>query len=158
MKAKIGSSTLDIERIDDRHLRIGNKTIEVDACQVSPQVYSLLIGGKSYQVTVSAQDEDIQVSVKGQTFHVQFTSPELSNLKTKTPKKQKAAISSPMPGRVLGIYVKKNQKVQKGDRLLILEAMKMENEFTSPVDGKVKSISVKDADIVQAGQELMTIE
>ena len=62
-----------------------------------------------------------------------------------------------MPGKVIEIFVKPNQKVKKGDRLLILEAMKMEHTIRAPIDGVVKSIFCQTGSLVEEGSELLTL-
>ncbi len=63
-----------------------------------------------------------------------------------------------MPGRVLSVHVKPGQGVEAGERLLVLEAMKMENRLTAPVAGKVISVDVSDGDQVAEGALLVEIE
>ena len=65
--------------------------------------------------------------------------------------------SSPMPGTILKVNVAVGAEVKKGDVLLILEAMKMENEIMAPCDGKVLSVSAKSGDSVNAGDALVSI-
>lgn len=65
-------------------------------------------------------------------------------------------VNAPMPGKIVKISAKVGQKVRKGDILMILEAMKMQNEIGSPVDGTVKSITVADGGKVKPG-ELMAV-
>lgn len=67
-------------------------------------------------------------------------------------------IEAPMPGTILSINVTKGQTVKKGEILLVLEAMKMENEIVSPIDGKVISINVKPGDNVNSGEILISLD
>ncbi|HZK33707.1 MAG TPA: biotin/lipoyl-containing protein [Bacillota bacterium] len=85
----------------------------------------------------------------------------------KAPKKAKTAdtgksgsikIESPMPGSIFDIKVAVGQEVKQGDVVLILEAMKMENEIMAPQDGKVSSIVVNKGDAVDTGDALVTME
>lgn len=66
-------------------------------------------------------------------------------------------MSAPMPGTILDILVTEGQTVKKGEIILILEAMKMENEITSPVDGVVSKIYTSKSAIVNAGDPMLTI-
>ncbi|MBO8139766.1 MAG: biotin/lipoyl-binding protein [Thermosipho sp. (in: Bacteria)] len=68
------------------------------------------------------------------------------------------SIVSPMSGIILKIFVSPGQKINAGDKLLVLEAMKMENEIKSDVSGVVKSILVKEGDSVETGQALVELE
>jgi glutaconyl-CoA decarboxylase len=66
-------------------------------------------------------------------------------------------VDAPMPGKVLGIKVSAGQAVKKGDVVVILEAMKMENEIVAPEDGTVASINVASGENVETGATLITI-
>ena len=68
------------------------------------------------------------------------------------------SISSPMPGKVIKISVKKGDRVSHGDTLAIVEAMKMENHISAPLNGVVKSIFIKEGDMVDGGMVLMNVE
>ena len=67
------------------------------------------------------------------------------------------SVDAPMPGNIISVNVKAGQAVKRGDVLLILEAMKMENEIMAPCDGTVGSVSVAAGQTVQSGQQLLTI-
>lgn len=69
-----------------------------------------------------------------------------------------AAVEAPMPGTILKVLVSAGQSVSKGDTLLILEAMKMENEITAPSDGTVSAVCVAAGDAVEVGKTLVTIK
>lgn len=66
-------------------------------------------------------------------------------------------VPAPMPGKILGVKVSVGQAVKKGDVLVILEAMKMENEIVAPSDGTVASINVSNGDAVESGATLATL-
>ena len=66
-------------------------------------------------------------------------------------------VAAPMPGKILGIKASVGQAVKKGDVIVILEAMKMENEIVAPQDGKVASIDVANGDSVESGATLATL-
>ncbi len=69
-----------------------------------------------------------------------------------------AEIKAPMPGLIIKNFVKENQHVKKGDGLVIIEAMKMENELRAKADGIVKKVLVKEGDSVDKGETLITIK
>ena len=79
--------------------------------------------------------------------------PGVSDSKLKT----SAKINAPMPGSILRVNVSKGDSVTKGQSLIILEAMKMENEIKSPVDGKISFIKVTKGESVNLGQTLLEI-
>lgn len=67
-------------------------------------------------------------------------------------------IKAPMPGKIISVDVKVGDDVQKGQDIMVLEAMKMENRLKSPVDGKIKSINVKEGDSCNLNDLLMVID
>ena len=67
------------------------------------------------------------------------------------------AVTAPMPGKILGIKAQVGQAVAKGEAIIVLEAMKMENEIVAPSDGTVATIDVAVGDAVEAGQALATL-
>ena len=70
----------------------------------------------------------------------------------------KGSVKAPLPGTIISINVKVGNKVKKGDSLIKLIAMKMENEVTAPTDGKVKEVKVKVNDTVNRGDVLVVLE
>ncbi|EEG52524.1 biotin/lipoyl-containing protein, partial [Enterocloster asparagiformis] len=66
-------------------------------------------------------------------------------------------VTAPMPGKVVGVKASAGQAVKKGDTILVLEAMKMENDIVAPQDGTVASINVSTGDSVESGAVLATL-
>ncbi len=123
--------------------------------------YRVKVNGKVYEVevemldTVAVQSSVIQQpQVVAQPVAVQNT-PQITN---ESQESVSGRIKVPLAGRVVDIKVKEGQEVNVGDLLLVIEAMKMNNDVTSPVKGVVKSINVKVGDTVEANQLLMVIE
>lgn len=130
---------------------------------------------KTYKITVNGTAYDVTVEELGGTAAPSFTAPApaatpaaapaAAPVKTPAaPAPVKAAvpaggtkISSPMPGTILKINVKAGDSVKKGDVLLLLEAMKMENEIMAPSDGKVVSVSTATGASVNAGDLLIVL-
>ena len=119
------------------------------------------IGMKKYVIKLNGKVYEVEME--------EVTPSESSALEAKTqikeaPAASKAAtgaaevIEAPMPGTVLSFSVNEGDRVRKGDLLLILEAMKMENEIVSPVDGRVSLIAAKAGQSVNAGEVLLKIE
>jgi biotin carboxyl carrier protein len=116
---------------------------------------SLFVDGEPYEVYCEVKDEghfllwighncyDIKY---GESFGSEETEEALS------------VICAPMPGLVAKVKVKENDKVSKGDPILILEAMKMQNELKSPKDGIIKEILINEGTKVSLGQKLIVLE
>lgn len=119
---------------------------------------------KNYTITVNGNVYDVTVEETGAT---QGTAPAAKPVAAPKPAAKaapKAAgagsvkVNAPMPGKILSVKVSEGQAVKKGDVLLILEAMKMENEVVAPEDGTVASINCASGDSVEAGDVLATLQ
>lgn len=118
---------------------------------------------KNYTITVNGNVYD--VTVEGGAAGAATSAPKAAAPKAAAPKAApKAAagqgsvkVNSPMPGKILSVKASVGQAVKKGEVLMILEAMKMENEVVAPEDGTVASIDVAAGDSVEAGVVLATL-
>lgn len=135
------------------------------------KTYNVAVNGICYEVEVeevtkSNKVKSMDLIDKNNKINEQVKSKiENSNTNVKSNDKvdkmdnnSKENIFSPMPGVVNKINVSKNQSVSRGDILLILEAMKMENEIVSPVDGVIKDIHISEKSTVNSGELLISIE
>ena len=152
-----------VEIIDDRHVSIDGKIVEVDFESIESQpVFSLIVDGKSYEVYVYRGEEDLEVLVKGRLYH--------ANVEDERERRLRAAsggavvqsgtfyLKAPMPGLVVAVSVTEGQEVKTGDVLLILESMKMQNELKAPRDGVVGRIHVGPGDSVEQRQKMLSVE
>lgn len=106
-----------------------------------------------------------RVTVNGTAYEITLEEIGVDEATAKTAEKPAAPVSggegenvsSPMPGNILAVNVKNGDAVKKGDVLMILEAMKMENEITSPCDGTVKALNVSKGSAVETGTVLCVI-
>ncbi len=120
---------------------------------------------KRFQVTVNGTAYDVQVQEVGGAAAVPVTAPAApvaAPAAAPAPAKAAApaggtAVKAPMPGNIWEIKAAAGQKVARGDVLLILEAMKMENEITAPGDGTVAAIHVNKGDAVDTGALLVSL-
>jgi len=141
-------------KIDGRHYR-------ADVSTIYEQFYSILIDGRSVEALVSGRDNRFTVGFNGREFDVEFFDPRACKVGAdmgKAVAEGEQPIKAPMAGRIVKILVKKDDQVQEGDGLIVLEAMKMENKIVSQGMGKVLDILVSDDDTVESGQELMVID
>ncbi len=116
------------------------------------------VNGNSYEVQV---EEVGEVSAPMQAPIAPTPAPKAS-APAPAPKASAAAVSgtkieSPMPGTILSVNVTNGQAVKEGDTLMVLEAMKMENEILAPCDGKVASVNVAKGQAVETGELLAVI-
>lgn len=144
---------------------VDGKPIELDLSYLRPNHYHLLLNHKSYNLEVVSIDNPkgevlIKVNNKEVKLVIKTAMDELlSKMGLNNNHSSKAKdIGAPMPGLILDIVVNEGDEVKKGDTLLILEAMKMENIIKSPGDGKIKSIIVSKGESVDSGQKLIHFE
>jgi biotin carboxyl carrier protein len=133
--------------------------------QKTPSVFHLIHQNRS--VTAELLETDSagklwRIEIEGQTFEVEVKDTldqMLENMGfNKVAGKHIKELKAPMPGLVLSIAVTEGQQVQEGDRILILEAMKMENSILIPADATIKRIVVKPGQAVEKGQVLVALD
>lgn len=120
---------------------------------------------KNYRITVNGVAYDVAVEEMGEGAAASTPAP-VAAPKPAAPKAAPAAaagagaikINSPMPGNILSVKASAGQAVKKGDVLMILEAMKMENEICAPQDGTIASVQVSAGDSVESGDVLVTMD
>ena len=122
--------------------------------------YTITVNGNVYDVTVEEGTSSGQTSAPRAAVPVApKAAPAASAPKAAAPSgaQGSVAVTAPMPGKILGIKAEPGQAVAKGEAIIILEAMKMENEIVAPSDGTVASINVAVGDSVEAGATLATL-
>jgi glutaconyl-CoA/methylmalonyl-CoA decarboxylase subunit gamma len=121
------------------------------------------VKGKKYKVKIEETDGKVKVYFGNEVYQVD-TKSDIEPLFADSIKEKeeveesKGDIKAPLPGTVVAVNVKIGDKVKKGDSLVKLIAMKMENDITAQTDGVVKEIKIKKDDVVQKGDILMVIE
>ena len=125
------------------------------------KAYKFKIGGNQYDVTVNGIEGKLaDVTVNGVNYQV-----ELENEVAAAPAAPAAApasgngkkIGSPLPGVIISVDVKEGQAVKRGQKVAVIEAMKMENEILAECDGTITAIHVKQGDSVLEGADIVTI-
>ncbi|MGQ4913569.1 MAG: biotin/lipoyl-containing protein [Candidatus Asgardarchaeia archaeon] len=170
--------TIEIEKVGKTYIvKMDNRVHEVRIKDINPEEkYALVeVNGETHHVRVDLEGNPelpIQIFLDGEPHEVIFKEKEeLETLTTyseispliKTPKKaaiikQKGVITAPFNGTVSEIKVKVGDKVNPGDVVFIIDAMKMKNEIAADVEGVVKEILVKVNDPVKKGQSLLIIQ
>ncbi|MCL5428300.1 MAG: biotin/lipoyl-binding protein [Chloroflexi bacterium] len=153
-----------VEILGPRQVSVNGKLYDVDFQSISGQpVFSLLVDGGSYQAAVFPGEEDtLQVLMRGALYVA--TVEDERERRLKSAGGAGVAISgeyilrAPMPGLIVSLPVTDGQEVKKGDVLIILESMKMQNELKSPRDGKVTRVQVKAGDSVEQRQTILGVE
>jgi biotin carboxyl carrier protein len=160
--ASIDNQDFTVEIIDEKHIRINDKVLEVDFQSVSGQpVYSLIIGGKSYEAYVSPDEDHWQVLLRGRLYQARVEDEREKRLRAAAgggvSESSEFHLKAPMPGLVVAVLVEEDKEVKKGQVLLILESMKMQNELKSPRDGVINRLKVKSGETVEQKQTLLSV-
>jgi biotin carboxyl carrier protein len=141
-------------------INLDNKDYSVDSALISDNCLSLLVNGKAFTVYFAEADSKKYFSIGGEQFCIQEAKAETvrAGEADSTALKEAPTVCSPMPGKVVKIFVKEGDEVEKGQGLVIVEAMKMENEIRSPIKGRVEKVNFKPGDLVDASQSIIDIK
>ena len=158
----IGEREFEIEIDGENRLVVDGKPYFIDFDSIGDHpVYSLLINGQSYEAYVYPTENDWQVLLFGRFYPVKVEDERERRLRLAsgavTNERQAYALKAPMPGLIVDVAVEDGQEVDKGDVLIILESMKMQNELKSPRAGIVSRVSVESGDSVEQRQLLMSV-
>jgi biotin carboxyl carrier protein len=142
-------------------ISIDGKAVQVDAVRSGPNIYSVIEDGQQFEAMVDEKGaHGFDVMVGGRIFHLDVMD-ERSKLLAAS---AAHAVSGPqtvtaeMPGKVVKLSVAVGAEVRERQGVVILEAMKMENEIPSPIDGIVREIAVSEGQTVEAGATLFVVE
>ena len=143
--------------------RVDDREYELDASEPEPGIFLFKHEGRIYEASVTqprSPDEPTQVRVGAKEFEVRVIDPKrLRGVGTGGDHADGLAeIRTAMPGKVVSVLVESGAEVQKGDGIVIVEAMKMQNELKAPKAGVVKEVRTQEGATVSAGEVLATIE
>jgi len=146
-------------------LYLNNTPVNWDVRELPDKAISILYNNKSYTAIIENLDKEnkqITLRINGQTHTIHIQEPIdqlLSNMGLDMHALHKAEpIKAPMPGMVLRVLVQPGQQISKGDGLVVLEAMKMENILKAPVNAIVKTVKVSPHTVVEKGSVLIELE
>ncbi len=120
------------------------------------KVYNVKVNGKLYEVEVEEVLAETKEKQEKEISKVE--EPKKEEIEKAPSEKGIGSVTAPMPGKILDVKVSKGQTLKTGDVVLILEAMKMENEISAHVDGKVSGVYVTKGQSVNSGDVLLSIE
>jgi biotin carboxyl carrier protein len=130
------------------------KTDGANIIEVEPNVYSVLIGGASYEVRIIGNE----VAIGGARILLETDDPrQWKRSPLAADSSGRASLTAAMPGKIVRVLVAVGDEVAAGQPVLVIEAMKMQNELKSPRTGRVTAIEVKENDSVNAGALLASI-
>ena len=163
--AKLGeqSYSVEIEEIGKSLYRVaidGNDFL-VDGKKTGRTNYSLIVDNRSFEIEVDNSEDEYRVLVDGRNYRVHLVDERRVRVgggQSDIDLQGRQKVSVPMPGKVIAVLVSEGDNVERGQGLVIVEAMKMENEVRSPIAGEVKEIKVKPGDAVEGGAVLVVVE
>ena len=141
---------------NDIRVSLGKKTYEVSAEFIGTDEILLNVDGKIYDVIVNANTTSYTVYVNGRCLQIEKKSVR-QILGPKTGKQQMVKVQTSMPGRIVKVLMEEGEEVEAGQAVMILEAMKMQNEIKSPQSGRISKIMPQAGDSVVTGAILFTI-
>lgn len=132
---------------------------EVDWHELGPQVAHLLVGGHSHDVALARRPGGFEVGVGGRNVAVEVAEAAAGGgAGPRRTASGRARVTAPMPGRIVRVLVEPEATVAAGDPLVVMEAMKMENELAAPRAGRVKEVAVTERQAVETGALLVVLE
>ena len=150
---------VDIKNISNNFsILLNNRKIQAEIVSNNGSQMTLFIDNKFYNIV---SENENQISVNNEDYAVEVVDEQIQKMLKTSPdsaQKKEVIVSAPMPGLIVEIEVKEGDKVSANQGIMIVEAMKMQNEMKSPKDGIVKKIYVKNGQTVNSGDSLISIE
>ena len=151
---------LELNRADGRwDCRLDGREVRIDAVLARRDVLSILIEGKAYEIKRERTATDMHLWVGSARYAVQLRDPRsLRSRASADDAKGPRKLFAPMPGKVVRVLVKEGSEVEAGQGLVVVEAMKMQNEIKSPKKGIVRKLVAAEGANVNAGDVLAVVE
>jgi biotin carboxyl carrier protein len=157
----IGERQYTIEINHDDQITIDGVASPIDLCAIDETTFSLLIDNASHEALVEAHEGEIEVLLYGRLYTARIEDERARRLGQSGEglhvSSGEVMIKSPMPGLIVSIPASEGQAVKKGQTIVVLESMKMENELKAPRDGTITSIKVSPRQSVEQGQPLAVL-
>jgi biotin carboxyl carrier protein len=152
---------VELERKADRwKIALDGRPVNADAVEIAPNTLSILLEGQSHEVRITPSPDGVFKLQTGlQEFTAEVVDPRAwrGRLHGALEAEGRQQVVAPMPGKVVRVLVEVGDKVEAGQGLLVVEAMKMQNEIRSPKSGTVERLHVKEGQPVNAGEALCVI-
>jgi biotin carboxyl carrier protein len=151
--------SVEIERRGERLLcRVDGRPVEADVVEVVPGTYSILIAGRAFEVRVEPRGERLRLLASGEELFAQVKDPRQWRRRGGVLELEgRQQVVAPMPGKVVRVLIEAGGKVEARQGLLVVEAMKMQNEICSPKSGVVERLLVAEGQAVNAGDVLAVV-
>ncbi len=139
---------------------LDGRPVAVDAVEVAPNVVSILLEGQSFEISVTpSPDGKLKLQTGSREFTAEVIDPRAWSGRRhgNAEAEGRQQIVAPMPGKVVRLLVKAGDHVEAGQGLLVVEAMKMQNEIRSPKSGTLERVLAKEGQPVNAGEVLCVV-
>jgi biotin carboxyl carrier protein len=162
LDVEIDGKTHSVELVQERDLSrwfADGLPLDADAVEVSPGVYSILLHGESFEVRIEKVGSELRAMALGREYKITIRDPRewKRNRGGATEAEGRQQVTAPMPGKVVRILVATGDQVQAGQGLMVVEAMKMQNEIRTPKSGKIERLSVTEGQTVNAGEVVAVV-
>ena len=160
---RIGANEYEVDIDTDNTVSVNGNAVEVDLCQSGvPELYSVLFKGRSFDMLVEPHRYDYSITFRGEQLQVQVEDERTRklNMGRKAPAVPhgELAIKAPIPGLVVKVLAAEGDHIEDGQAVVILEAMKMENEIRAIRSGTIKGIKVSPGQRVEQNETLLLLE
>jgi biotin carboxyl carrier protein len=154
--------TVELQRTSGRwEISLDGSPVHADAIEIAPNIYSILLDGESFEVRVTpTATGTLTIQTAQQEFSAEVIDPRAwhGRRHSTLEAEGRQQVLAPMPGKIIRVLVQAGEKVEAGQGLLVVEAMKMQNEIRSPKAGTVERLLVKEGQPVNAGEVLAWID
>lgn len=150
---------IELTRAGERfECRIDGRLIEADFAQISTGIYSILIGGCSLEIHVEPRGQTLRITTGAREFVATVADPRRYRKGASSILAEgRQQVTAPMPGKVIRVLVKAGEAVKAGQGIVVIEAMKMQNEVKSPKAGTIEKLLVAEEQPVNAGDALAVV-
>lgn len=160
--ATVEDQNYEVEINSEHELTLDGVRLQVDFQSAAAEsVFSLIVNGRSYEACVYPTDAGLEVMLAGRMYHVIVEDERERLLRQASvgPAVQRGDyhLRAPMPGLVVTVPIEEGQQVARGDILVILESMKMQNELKAPREGIITNVRVRTGDRVDQNQVMVTL-
>lgn len=152
--------SLELEEKDERvSVVIDQRRYELEVVRPEAGVYLLLVGNNVYEARVSSSENNaLKINLRGRRFAAKLIDRKHRRAGAEQSDESQKQLLAPMPGKVVRLLLKAGDEVRTGQGVVVVEAMKMQNEIKSPKDGRLLEIRVGEGDTVSANQVLAIVE
>ncbi len=157
-----GEKKVNIQVRDNKLHKINNRRTVINIEDLENDEFLIKINDKIHiGEVIDLKQNEVSVMINGNTYDFVIETELASKRKEKLAKnagKKVSKINAPLPGEIVAVLMSEGQEVHKGEPVMILEAMKMQNEITSPINGKIKSLHVKADQTVMKDQIMFEVD